>query len=172
MFHIKKLSKNELKDAHFIISEAGKDMAKTKSFFNWFPPPVTLEYMEKNINNMDVYGIYKKTNIVGTFTILNYENKPGYYSKDQWKDNNTEKAVYLKRLAILPTEQGQGIGKICLEYIEKEYPKHWIRMDVISQNTGVIKMYEKMGYEKRGESVTKNPSGDWNVICFEKISKL
>lgn len=61
-------------------------------------------------------------------------------------------SVYLKSIAIKPELRGRNFGKIIMSYIERMvFPENAnLFLCVSSFNTGALKFYEKLGYQKIG----------------------
>ena len=68
---------------------------------------------------------------------------------------------------ILPEYQGKGIAQKVFVRIEQLYPDAdlW-ELDTIMQEEGLCYLYEKLGYEKTGE--TKEISDNITIVFYEK----
>ena len=102
---------------------------------------------------------------IATFTIGATARRP--YSPEPWFDS-TAPALYLNRLAVDPSLQGGGIGGWCLEQIERlgrERGARAIRCDVLTANARFRRLYERLGYDARGE---RSHSG-WRFTCYERV---
>jgi len=56
--------------------------------------------------------------------------------------------VWLEELYIEENLQGHGLGSAFLLFLEKEY-RHkaaYIRLEVVDENKGAVRLYEKNGY--------------------------
>lgn len=63
-----------------------------------------------------------------------------------------EKYAYLGFMYVLPAHRGKGINQAIIEELKKwvaEQALVEIRLEVYNDNTGAIKAYEKVGFEKR-----------------------
>ncbi|NLI22853.1 MAG: GNAT family N-acetyltransferase [Clostridiales bacterium] len=83
---------------------------------------------------------------------LNEECHPDYASA-QWRHG--EPALIVHRLCVSPAAQGQGVGRGLMAEVEalaREKGYAGIRLDAFSQNPHALRMYERLGYEKRGEA--------------------
>lgn len=59
-------------------------------------------------------------------------------------------------IVVNPEKRGGGIGTALMEDLEFQAEAHghrWISLNVAKDNEAAIYMYEKFGYEKRGESL-------------------
>ena len=74
------------------------------------------------------------------------------YKNGAWKYPDDEYCV-IHRLCVNPKVQHQGIGKITLEYAEKQIINRGyqsVRLDVYSNNPTALKLYSTAGYENVG----------------------
>jgi ribosomal protein S18 acetylase RimI-like enzyme len=63
-----------------------------------------------------------------------------------------EKYAYLGFMYVLPAYRGKGINQAIIEELKKWVAEQGlveIRLEVYNDNTGAIKAYEKVGFEKR-----------------------
>lgn len=68
---------------------------------------------------------------------------------------------------ILPEYQGKGIAQKVFVRIEQLYPDaHLWELDTIMQEEGLCYLYEKLGYEKTGE--TKEINDNITIVFYEK----
>ena len=135
-----------------------------QGFRNWLSP-VTAEQFVEDIGTREVYVVSDKGLAVGTFTLGATTRRP--YSPEPWLDPGAP-ALYLNRLAVDPARQGGGIGGWCLEQIERlahERSARAVRCDVLTANTRLCRLYERFGYEPRGE---RSHSG-WAFTCYERV---
>lgn len=67
----------------------------------------------------------------------------------------------------MPEYQGKGIAQKVFVRIEQLYPNAdlW-ELDTIMQEEGLCYLYEKLGYEKTGE--TKEISDNLTIVFYEK----
>ncbi|WPV02711.1 GNAT family N-acetyltransferase [Mucilaginibacter sp. cycad4] len=63
-----------------------------------------------------------------------------------------EKYAYLGFMYVLPAHRGKGVNQAIIEELKKWVADQGlveIRLEVYNDNTGAIKAYEKVGFEKR-----------------------
>jgi ribosomal protein S18 acetylase RimI-like enzyme len=63
-----------------------------------------------------------------------------------------EKYAYLGFMYVLPAYRGKGVNQAIIEELKKWVAEQGlveIRLEVYNDNTGAIKAYEKVGFEKR-----------------------
>ena len=150
---------------HEIVTAAGRAMAE-QGFDNWLSPDVAGRLVE-DIATREVYLIADIGGAasVATFTLGATARRP--YSPEPWREPAAT-ALYLNRLAVDPALQGGGIGGWCLDQIERlarERGARAIRCDVLSANARLCRLYERFGYEARGE---RSHSG-WDFTCYELV---
>ena len=172
-----------------LVAAAGQAMAK-QGFRNWLVPTPVERFVE-DIATREVYfvaapfgvrpqlenpnwgltpnapnaGGRYETRPIATFTLGETPRRP--YVPEPWLDPAAP-AVYLNRLAVDPPLQGAGIGGWCLEQIERlarERGARVIRCDVLTANARLRRLYERFGYEARGE---RSHSG-WDFTCYERV---
>jgi len=145
-----------------IVAAAGRALAE-QGFSNWLPPEVTERFVEA-IATREVFVLDIGVNSVATFTLGSTARRP--YLPEPWRDPSAP-ALYLNRLAVDPALQGGGIGRRCLEEIERlarERGAQAIRCDVLTANARLRRLYEGLGYEARGE----RSHGGWDFTCYER----
>ncbi len=54
--------------------------------------------------------------------------------------------VWIEDIYIKPDFRGLGIGKMFFEFVEKEYPKALLRLEVEKENGRALALYEKCGF--------------------------
>ena len=77
------------------------------------------------------------------------------------------KSYRVSPIFILPEHQGKGIAQKVFERIEQLYPDAdlW-ELDTIMQEERLCYLYEKLGYEKTGE--TKKINNNITIVFYEK----
>ena len=80
-------------------------------------------------------------------------------------------AVYVHKLAILPTWQGKGLGSKCIQAIEKlaiDRSCYSVRLDGVKTHSNLLSFYKNRGYQPVGELIYN--SDVWvDAIVFEKV---
>lgn len=112
---------------------------------------------EKSVREMTKAGYQfmciEDDRIVGAF-VLN-DDPQGMYEKTAWS-RELQRGEYMvcHTLAVDSTLQGQGIGRqiarYCVDYAKKHGFKA-IRLDVVPENIPAKKLYEKCGFDYRGD---------------------
>lgn len=78
-----------------------------------------------------------------------------------WEDRNADPSVYLHRIALNPDFRGRNIVKEIIEWAKifaKTQDKHFIRLDTVGENHGLIKYYTSCGFDYLGLVNLKNTS--------------
>ncbi|MBR5965137.1 MAG: GNAT family N-acetyltransferase [Treponema sp.] len=98
------------------------------------------------------------------------------YALNKWQDPEYFKAAWtyrgeaicvIHRLCVNPKFQRQGVAKNALAHIEDQLRQNGvksIRLDAFSQNPFALRLYQKAGYEQRGEA-------DWRMGHFLLMEK-
>ena len=166
---------------HEIVAAAGRALAD-EGFRNWLSPD-PVERIAEDIGTREVYVVsapgtprlgarlaqfdaagWGQTPLA-TFTLGPTARRP--YSPEPWVDPSAP-AFYLNRLAVDPRLQGAGIGSWCLQRIERlprDRGVQAVRCDVLTANTRLCRLYERVGYEARG---ARSHSG-WQFTCYERV---
>jgi GNAT superfamily N-acetyltransferase len=76
------------------------------------------------------------------------------------------KPLYLTGMAVLPTEQRKGVGRLCMEQavaIAQDWPADAIRLDAYDATAGAGEFYRKCGFREVGRASYRNTP----LIYFE-----
>jgi GNAT superfamily N-acetyltransferase len=170
-----RLASEEIEPAHEILRLCGLDMQERLGLSHWVPP-YDLEAMRRSAVERQVYAVWQAEQIIATFTLGS--EIPAFYVKSMpaiWQLWNTPelRALYVNRLAILPAYQGQGLGRWCMQTIERlgsERGCAAVRLDAYGKHAGLQTFYTKLGYRSVGHFFfyTKR-YGDTETICYEKL---
>ncbi len=94
-----------------------------------------------------------------------------------WGEKNNTPAVYLHRIATNPDFRGQNFVKKIVAWADNygnENNLTYIRMDTVGLNKGLIKHYQKFGFDFLGAEKLKNTTGlpdhykEGKVCLFER----
>ncbi len=81
-----------------------------------------------------------------------------------------ERALIVHRLCVHPEWQGHGIARQLMDFAESlavDRGYRWIRLDAYPANPRAIQIYERRGYERRGQ-VNYVRRRRYPFECFEK----
>lgn len=105
------------------------------------------EELIQSIAEKYAYVVKREKRIVATFTLY-----PKQSDWDEWlwgKEN--EPAVYLHKLALKPSEMGNGLGENILKWLQnhlKDNGMNKLRLDCIASNEKLNNFYARNGFEK------------------------
>lgn len=105
----------------------------------------------KDLKQQHLFGMKENNKVIAVITLD--RNQSGKYQTISWKVE-AEKVGCIHRFAVHPDHQGKGVGKQLLQFAEEQAQREGlqsIRLDVFSANPSAISMYEKAGYQKRGQ---------------------
>lgn len=163
-FELKKIDAHHAEPLYKILANCGKEMHEKLGLPHWYPF-MDFQIFQTSLNEKILYGIYKNKTPIATFNI---STKPrDYYYDELWSEPNAP-ALYLGQLGIKPALQKNGIGKWCMDHVEKiarEMQCKAIRFDALGMHPWLKTFYEKLGYTSCG--IVK--PNKWDLVCFEKI---
>jgi ribosomal protein S18 acetylase RimI-like enzyme len=153
---------------HALLVAAGRDLA-TRGFLNW-STPYPREKLDADVVSREVYVAFadddaRQRRPAATFTLGATPARAD--APTHWLVPHAP-ARYLNRLAVDPALQGRGLGGWCLERIEEiahAAGASAVRCEVLRANSVVRRLYERHGYEERGE--WHRP--DWTFTCYERM---
>lgn len=152
-----------------IIASCTRHM-ESQGIFQWDETYPDAEIIKEDIENGHSYVIKDKGRCIAYVAINEvFEPEVPVYRQVSWS-SDSEKALYIHRLCVHPEYQGRGIAKSMLSFTEETAAKNGypsIRLEAFSANKTALKMYEKAGYKKVGESYYG--SIDVPAYCFDKI---
>jgi RimJ/RimL family protein N-acetyltransferase len=151
-FEIKNSTKDDIEEI-FRLYKIATEFQKTRFHVHW--PEFDKKLIETEIveNRQWKIIIDKKIACVWATTF----NDPQI-----WEEKNLDPSIYLHRIATNPDFRGQNIvGKIVdwVKVYAKANQKQFIRMDTVGDNPGLIKHYEKCGFDFLGLLKLKNTKG-------------
>ena len=166
---IRKAIKNDISSVMEVIKSCTIDMI-SKKIFQWNDKYPNIETFKKDIINKHLYVLVTENVILGCVSIT-FE-MDDFYKKIDWI-SNTNKNIYVHRLAIHPKYQGLGYAKKMMSFIENmgvENMCESIRLDTFSMNEKNNNFYSRLGYEKLGQIYFRDQS-DMPFNCYEKPLK-
>ena len=167
---IRKATQKDLDSVMAIIRSCTEHMI-SKNIFQWNEKYPNIETFQADINNEHLYVLANKDEeLIGCVSIT-FE-MDDFYKKIDWI-SNTNKNIYVHRLAIHPKHQGLGYAKKMMTFIENmgfENMCESIRLDTFSMNEKNNNFYSRLGYEKLGQIYFRDQS-DMPFNCYEKPLK-
>ena len=79
-----------------------------------------------------------------------------------WGERDADPSIYLHRIATSPAHRGQGlVGRIVAwaEQLCREKDLHFIRLDTVGNNQGLIRHYTRHGFAFLGSEALPNVTG-------------
>ncbi|WP_462409881.1 GNAT family N-acetyltransferase [Neobacillus sp. Marseille-QA0830] len=122
--------------------------------------------VRKDLKQQNIFGIIMDGRVIAVVTFdMNQSQKK---ENIPWQ-NHHENACWIHRLAVDPDFQGRGLGKQLLQFAEQQAIDKGctcIRLEVYSANPAAVSLYQKAGYQERGEVTF--PFRKEPYLCFEK----
>lgn len=84
-------------------------------------------------------------------------------SDEETWGHQLDPAVYVHRLAVAQDARGKGLGPALLNWVRLravEQGKKFVRLDCASDNPGLRKFYERLGYRYVKDVTVEAPTGD------------
>ena len=139
---------NDLNDINLLFRKVVDDLDNIKKINMLWGTEYPFCEFEKDIKNQGMYLIENENEIIGSFTLTEYDDPENHVIN--WASNN-KKWFCLNRLVILPSEQGKGYAKIAMKFIDEyaiENNYEVVRLTVYKDNKYAIGLYEKFGFVK------------------------
>ena len=163
-----RLAKNDDIKRIVEIANACADHMISKGIFQWNKDYPNKETFKNDLDQGTLFTIEDKHEILGCICIsLNIDE---FYKSVKWI-TETNKNVYVHRLAIHPQYQGRGLALKLMNYANEfaiQNNCESIRLDTFSGNPRNNKFYILQGYTKIGEIYFRNQS-EMPFNCYEKI---
>ena len=135
-----------------ILIEAAIKTMEAQGIHQWDGLYPTREDFVNDIINGTLYTVSEKRRLIAIYVIsTEYDSE---YLNGEWECNG-ETACIIHRLCVAPEVQNRGIGKMILNHIENQLQNKGVesvRLDVFSENSHAISLYEKSGYIRRGHA--------------------
>ena len=165
-----KVGPDAVEELHAILCACGLDLNARLGLGHW-DPPYPLHLLQRDAREKEDYAVAdteRGQRPLATFT-LGTQPPPYYGDATLWAEPAAH-AAYLTRLAVLPAEQGRGIGRWCMaraEALARERGWAYLRLDVHGGHTSLARFYQGLGYEPRGTVAVRSPN-EPGLLCFEK----
>lgn len=114
-----------------------------------YPTP---EILDTDLKNEQLYVAETEAGEVVAAVVLNEECHPDYQTTI-WQSHAPY--VIVHRLCVSPAAQGGGVGRGLMQAVESWARAQGyadIRLDAFSLNPHALRMYDRLGYVKRGEA--------------------
>jgi GNAT superfamily N-acetyltransferase len=158
----RRIDATEVDVAHAILAACGRALADA-GYHNW-DPPYPIERMREEALSREIYLVSEGGAPVATYTItttMPHPYPPAIFAPDV-------RALYLNRLAVVPSRWRGGLGRACMDDVEARARTagcRVVRFDAFQGNVGILDFYRRLGYVDRGPFVVEKII---HVICMEK----
>lgn len=139
-----------------------------KGIYQWNEHYPSLEKLREDIEKEELYIIQENGNILGIIVLT--EEMDDEYIPIEWL-SNTNRNIYIHRLATLPELWGQGYAQKLMDFAENFARQHKfesIRLDTFSQNKRNQIFYESRGYQRLGNIYFPKQS-EHPFYCYELL---
>ena len=155
-------------DAILKITKSCAEQMISKNIFQWNDSYPNRKAFENDIHNGWLYAREEKRKIIGSICVSDFMDEE--YLAVRWLSTNNNN-IYIHRLAVDPTSQGQGFGQDMMNFAEnfakrKNYQS--IRLDTFSMNVRNQRFYKQRGYKRLSNIFFPNQSKE-PFYCYELI---
>lgn len=164
---IRKANTNELSEIKKLTEACARAMIN-KGIYQWNEQYPSLEKLQEDIKNEELYVFEKDSKIIGIMVITEVMDEE--YIPIEWL-SKTNKNIYIHRLATHPDYWGQGYAQKLMDFAENFAENHHfesLRLDTFSQNKRNQNFYEARGYKRLGNiyfpKQSKHP-----FYCYELL---
>jgi GNAT superfamily N-acetyltransferase len=160
---------DHIDDLYAMIEVCGEDMWQRLGLDHWKPPTPKDMYREY-ARTKEVYAVQDGDTLVATFTIGIDPTES--YPPGSWA-NDAHSAYYVNKLAVRPDLQQQGLGRWCMDEIERRaraYGYDSVRFDALTRNVQLLGFYDHIGYARCGDMYVFDEIGrGWDIVLYEKL---
>ncbi len=163
---VEKANVGNVLEVMYLLQHCIEDFNKN-SVYQWNQSYPDYFRLLKEVENETLYIIKTKGVCIGTISFD--EQQESVFDNVEWK-NTTDKFIMIHRIAVFPSWQKKGIGRMLIEFAEefaKENGYKSIRIDVASSSEHVINLYKSKGYDLTGEILY--PKQKETFKCLEKV---
>lgn len=117
-----------------------------------------------DLRNSTVYVVRKRNRIIATLALGT--KKPWAISPKSF--TKCRRPLYLISMAVLPTWQGKGVGRACLDAVQKiakSWPADSLRLDAYDAAAGAGGFYGRGGFREVGRATYRTVP----LIYFERM---
>lgn len=139
-----------------------------KGIYQWNELYPSREAFLNDVELNQLWVIKEGKKIIGSIVITEVEDEE--YNDIKWLTSNGN-TVYIHRLAIHPSYQGQGLAQQLMSFAEsyaRENKYDSVRLDTFSQNKRNNTFYQKRGYTQLGDIYFPKQS-EYPFHCYELV---
>ena len=164
------IRKATLKDLDRIlkITKSCTEEMISKNIFQWNDSYPTRKAFKNDLRKGWLYVRQEKRKVIGCICISDFMDEE--YISVKWLSTNNNN-IYIHRLAVDPTYQGQGFAKEMMSFAEnfaKNNDYQSIRLDTFSMNVRNQRFYKQRGYKRLSNIFFPNQSKE-PFYCYELI---
>ena len=163
---VEKATAGNILEVMYLLQHCIEDFNKN-SVYQWNTSYPDYFRLLREVENETLYIIKAKGVCIGTISFD--EQQESVFETVEWK-NKSDKYIVIHRVAVFPSWQKKGIGRMLMEFAEefaKENGYKSIRIDVASSSEHLIKLYKSKGYDLTGEILY--PKQKETFKCLEKV---
>ena len=163
---VEKATIDNVLEVMYLLQHCIEDFNKN-SVYQWNTSYPDYYRLLREVEEGSLYMIKSKGVCVGTITFG--EQQEDAFNEVSW-NNKDGKYLVIRRIAVFPTWQKKGVGRMLVEFAEKYAQDNGfksVRLDVASNSKHMLKMYESIGYIETGEILY--PKQKEPFICLEKV---
>lgn len=168
-FTASKRGPDRIDELYALIVSCGEDMWRRLGLDHW-KPPIPVEMFREYARTKEVFAVEDDGELVATFTIGSEAPEP--YPLSSWAEVS-HTAIYLNKLAIHPHLQQKGLGRWCMNEIERLAAARGcqaVRFDALMRNAPLLGFYDHLGYRRCGDMyVYDEINRGWDIILYEKV---
>ena len=164
---IRKATFSDIESILVLTQACAKDMI-SKGIYQWNEHYPNAEAFHNDIKQDDLYVLIHENSVIGSIVISPLMDD--VYLPIKWR-TPSDKNIYIHRLAVHPSYQGQGFAQKLMDFAEhfaKVNDYHSIRLDTFSQNDRNQRFYEHRGYQRLG-SIYFPKKSEHPFYCYEMI---
>ncbi len=146
---IKNAEKDDICDI-FRLYENARDFQKIKAAVLW--PHFDKKLIETEISENRQWKILINNQIACIWAT-------NFSDPEIWEERNADPSIYIHRIATNPIFRGQNLVEEIVKWSKRyaeDNEKEFIRMDTVGENKGLIKYYQKCGFDFLGLSKLKD----------------
>lgn len=140
----------------------------SNGIFQWNEHYPNRSAFENDLDRNELYVLTDQIQVLGCIVISTHMDEE--YIPVTWLTPN-QNNIYIHRLAVVPTAQGNGLAQQLMDFAEKlakDSNNISVRLDTFSQNLRNQRFYQTRGYEQLG-SIYFPKQSVYPFYCYELI---
>ena len=131
----------------------------------------TEESIQTYIEEGSMYLYREDGGIVGTMAVTMYQGED-YHAIEWARQVGDDEVAVIHILAVSPDRQGEGIGSEMIReaiHLAQANGMNAIRLDALASNTPAHWIYERLGFEQRGQQHLYAENTGWTDFYFFEL---